>query len=476
MPKPTRPTILLRPDGRLVLASLTAHVVTAEAAPIGDPAAEAAAKSITILHYRQTEQPVCRGGSLLNANYFRFRHKAVRAIARTFREMPFITAHDKGDARARAGTIERGWADVPEGADDQLAMFAAVRVVEPWAIAQIDRGTIDRFSLSVAPKGDVFCTVHDAPLWATAPCYDAMCWRGWETDGQLVEFEYEDGEGREISAVNVPAVSGTGIVAAGDPVAEAVQAAVFDGDHAVLEAELAALAVLTGRRQPEISDLLARGRARGVFTPPRRAPTMAALPEETRMDPREKQALKLGLPKEATWEQIEAEIDRRDEARATAEVKLAEAEATAEADKVKREGADVEATIARLKTAGRADKAIESLRATYKDLGKRAFDAAVAALDAAPSRPTLQSDSKPVKDPAAAGGGADDELDAYEANKDNPELLAFARRVGRLGGRDFAALAKDPTATIREHGQRGGFNVVSNLGELVKATADRGVI
>lgn len=96
-----------------------------------------------------------------------------------------------------------------------------------------------------------------------------------------------------------------------------------------------------------------------------------------------------------------------------------------------------------------------------------------------PLRPVLQSDSKPAAPATAAGAAAaaaiaGDEQDAFEANKDNPELLAFARRVGRLGGKDCASLVKDPVAAIREHGQRGAFNVVANLGELVEATAKRG--
>ena len=60
-------------------------------------------------------------------------------------------------------------------------------------------------------------------MWSTDDCYDAFCWPGFETDGMLVELEYQDAEGLELSGVNVPAVDDTYVV---DPnVAEQARAA-----------------------------------------------------------------------------------------------------------------------------------------------------------------------------------------------------------------------------------------------------------
>jgi hypothetical protein len=109
MPQPPRRSLLHRTAaGTLLAFPAQRSLVLANA---GD--AEPAPTEYSILGYRQTEQPAAKGGKA-NENGFRFRHKAMRAIARSARGQPFITGHNWGDVRARGGTMIDGWADLPE--------------------------------------------------------------------------------------------------------------------------------------------------------------------------------------------------------------------------------------------------------------------------------------------------------------------------------------------------------------------------
>jgi hypothetical protein len=112
-----RRSLLLRTDAGLILplpttvTAVTAAVVAAPGAEV-QAAAEPSASGVpvteySIMGYRQTEKPASQGGRA-NENGFRFRHKALRAIARTARNQPFITGHNWGDVRARGGTILEG--------------------------------------------------------------------------------------------------------------------------------------------------------------------------------------------------------------------------------------------------------------------------------------------------------------------------------------------------------------------------------
>jgi hypothetical protein len=92
-----------------------------------------------------------------------------------------------------------------------------------------------------------------------------------EVDGQVVEFEVEDGEGLELPAVNVPAVDDTYVVAAfaarpaelGDPGARRPHAAQLFGERC-------------GRAHPPIEQLAMGGAPAGGFRAPRARPRMAA--------------------------------------------------------------------------------------------------------------------------------------------------------------------------------------------------------
>ncbi len=439
---------------------------------------DAAAARFTLLGYRQTDKPACKGGRA-NANFFRFRHKRMRAIARTFRGNPFITGHDWGDVRARGGTIVDAWAEPPPDAGDELAFFAVVEATADWAKLGLKDGTIDRFSIGAFGRGEITCTVHGSPVWT-----DCWCWPGYEAEGGTVEWEYEDAEGVEISAVNVPAVGGTGIVDAAlvdGLVAAGLLRAEGAHDHALAAADIENLARLCGRSAnlDAIAVLAARagGAPKGGF--PRETPgiTMASHDDQRgKLMDRALLCQTLGLAATATDDEILARI--REQGASAAQTAVLQAQigdlsAARERDSL---NAHVEAEITRLR-AGRqvGDQVIASLRALIaaapgaNAAAQRAsFDTSLKLVEAsAPTLPvagaapaaraTLQSDARA----ADAPGAPVVELDAYEQHKGNPHL-------GRM-----MKLARLSADDVRKHGSV-TFNVVPNLRELADATDRRG--
>lgn len=478
----TSPQILLLADGRRSLC-FDATPATAPPKLTVKPDGE----TRTVVGYRQTKEPAARGGKA-NKNFFRFRTEGMRAFARSFRGQPFITAHDRGDVRMRGGTIVDSWIDET---DAEMLIVYELTLTEAWAKAGFASGAIDRFSMGAWPTGPAFCTVHNAPMWSTDDCYDAFCWPGFETDGMLVELEYQDAEGLELSGVNVPAVDDTYVV---DPsVAEQARAAIAALNAGVspilatVDANIAAMRAmseLTGQMPPGLARLAGGARV-GDFSgrPPR--PSIASNGEahrEVSMN-REQLCKSLGLPLTATDAEIQAKIGELTASSAQAEVlrtqladsgrSAAEASARAAELAAERDAAHVESEIARLRTTRQVtDQVVDTLRtAAAGTNGRATFDSSLRLVEAAApaktpapmgvggaagGRPALQSDARPLEQPENVAP----EPDAFELNRTNTNLSTFAK------------WGKVTTAQIREHGSR-VFNVVPELGKLAEDTAVR---
>lgn len=176
----------------------------------------------------------------------------------------------------------------------------------------------------------------------------------------------------------------------------------------------------------------------------------------------------LGLPATATDEEILARMNQLGADAAQADVLRAQVTDLAkDRDRVS-DSAHVEAEITRLRSERVvSDEVVASLRATATKSGRASFDtslklveASAPKIGAAPTtRGPLQSDTRPAQVPINAG--AMPEVDAYEANKDNPNLAGMMRRCGVTAEQ------------VKQHGSR-TFNVVPNLRDLVAATEKRG--
>ena len=140
-----------------------------------------------------------------NSNFYRFRDEELDAFAASFRGQPFLRNHDVHDIGARDGTIT--------GARLEGDRFRqTVRLTTERGLRDYVNGVIDRFSIGWYYAG-VTCSVCGEEWFACAhwpgkPYHDGA----GESLGRC-ELIFEQPRGKETSAVNAPAVAGTGILA-----------------------------------------------------------------------------------------------------------------------------------------------------------------------------------------------------------------------------------------------------------------------
>lgn len=145
-----------------------------------------------------------------NRRHLRFADDQLAAAAPSWRGQPFLVNHNTYDQEARKGTILTSeLAADPKGAP---AFYMGFSVVKPEGAISVLDGTIDRFSIGWFSTGPVLCTAHGCDIRGLDAC---GCWPGEKVlvDGKekIVEYEYQSFAGKELSAVNVPAVIGTKI-------------------------------------------------------------------------------------------------------------------------------------------------------------------------------------------------------------------------------------------------------------------------
>lgn len=136
-----------------------------------------------------------------NSNYLRFRDEDLGAFAGSFAGQPFLRDHDARRIESRGGTIRESalWGN---------EFVQEIGLTVPRDIEAFLNGQIDRFSISWYWR-EIVCSVcgHD---WLGVECPH---WPGQTYDGQVCELVFEEPRGKETSAVNAPAVPGTGILA-----------------------------------------------------------------------------------------------------------------------------------------------------------------------------------------------------------------------------------------------------------------------
>jgi hypothetical protein len=412
--------------------------------------------------YRQTKLAAADGGTMINSHGWRFALPAMAPLAASFVGMPFITAHDWGDTRARGGTITG--AEVQD-LGNEVAIVFDVDATAAWAIEGLANGTIDRFSIgATGGDGEIICTIHRTPVFASCWCCPGEVVTVVRDDQELelvAEWEYQEGEGLELSAVNVPAVERTGIARA----------------HAKGEQRrelLAELSALCGRQHPELAPPVQPPES----IPP--SPTAAVAPAITPVASTltAELALALGLAADATEPQIRERVAalRAEQQRTQAEL---------DASHVDRSLEDLQ------RTRYVQPELLTRLRASAQLDGRAAFDALLAVVTlaaserpaAGPGRAALQSDAPMASESAmvAAGGGASFErdLDAFDRNQFNPELAAMMRMVRveetvkAADGSERVVERRLTADDIRKHGAR-EFRILPNLAELAEATRLKG--
>jgi hypothetical protein len=190
-----------------------------------------------------------------NANYLRFRDEDLPALAESFCGVPFLRDHERGRVEARGGTVVASRLD-------GRALVQAVSLTLPKDIEAFLNGQMDRFSISWNWEG-VTCSVCGRD-WLSGNCPHWPGRRYEEGGGDtLCELIFERPTGREVSAVNTPAVAGTGVravlgegsgVKTGAQVARQAAKGVGDmaGDGVVAAGQVEGGDVLGDAAQPDV--------------------------------------------------------------------------------------------------------------------------------------------------------------------------------------------------------------------------------
>lgn len=145
-----------------------------------------------------------------NRRFLRLAADKLADRAGSWKGKPFLVDHDIYSMSASKGTITSSKL-IEESA--KVASFEQVlQVVKPDAVIGFLDGTMRTFSIGWFALGPVMCSVHGVDVRGSDSCY---CYPGDTVmvDGkpQIVQYEFSDYEGKEVSAVVVPAVRDTSI-------------------------------------------------------------------------------------------------------------------------------------------------------------------------------------------------------------------------------------------------------------------------
>lgn len=137
-----------------------------------------------------------------NANGYRFYSDDLEQLASSFMDVPFLYDHDTSHIVSRHGKVT-------ESALTSSSFEQKIRLSTPASILHYLRGNIDRFSIGWY-YDDIDCSICKTSWFG---CHH---WpnRVYSSNGEDVRCEiyFVNPRGKEVSAVNVPAVQGTGLL------------------------------------------------------------------------------------------------------------------------------------------------------------------------------------------------------------------------------------------------------------------------
>lgn len=153
--------------------------------------------SVTAMTWRQRKAP--------NRRYLRLAADKLADRAPSWKGQPFLVDHNTYSMKASMGTILSS--KLVQESTNIAAFEQVLHAVKPDAVIGFLDGTFRKFSIGWFPLGEVLCSVHECDVRSRDSCF---CWPG-ETvtlDGkdQIVEYVFSDYEGKEVSAVVIPAV------------------------------------------------------------------------------------------------------------------------------------------------------------------------------------------------------------------------------------------------------------------------------
>jgi hypothetical protein len=153
---------------------------------------------------------------LANSRFFTFRQTDLARFAKSFTGRPFLRDHDRKALLARGGSILSSELREHKG---ELQFVQSVKLVKPWAVQAALDGTLESFSIGWDPskpglrglQESLHCTVCSKPLFSHdcphMPGDTAKVAKSEES--VIVEAEFRNPRGAELSGVSFPAVTGT---------------------------------------------------------------------------------------------------------------------------------------------------------------------------------------------------------------------------------------------------------------------------
>lgn len=163
--------------------------------------------SIEALTFLQRDTP--------NRNFSRFKPSILKKLAKSFEGRPVLRDHEHGNLAAVAGKIVASELVEHKGVP---AFAQTLELVKPWAIEAALDGTISTFSIGWHNTADVECSECGQPMARSIFGVSPSCTHfpgdkveGKDGEERRVEMIITGAEGVEVSAVSVPAVTGTHI-------------------------------------------------------------------------------------------------------------------------------------------------------------------------------------------------------------------------------------------------------------------------
>jgi hypothetical protein len=138
-----------------------------------------------------------------NRNPYIFQDKDLESFAASFEGQPFLRNHDTLDIDARDGTII-------ESQLEGSAFRQTIRLTTRRGMTDFIEGKIDRFSIGWF-YDDILCSICNQS-WFSCSHYPGMTYKvGEAKEDKVCQLIFINPSGKETSAVNTPAVEGTGI-------------------------------------------------------------------------------------------------------------------------------------------------------------------------------------------------------------------------------------------------------------------------
>lgn len=144
-----------------------------------------------------------------NKNHGLFKADELAAFAASFTGKPFLKDHSRY-LDDRGGTIKASELQERNGVQ---AIIQTIHAVEPWAVKGYLAGTVDRFSIGWHAD-DALCSICGGSFYDESHNDKHDPWNIGLKDkesGKVLEVLWSGLEGVETSAVNTPAVPGTGV-------------------------------------------------------------------------------------------------------------------------------------------------------------------------------------------------------------------------------------------------------------------------